>query len=130
MFSLNSFTTNTQESNTILLRFQNTSSYAPSCKAYKNALGSRVTGVDNNFWIDPDANGVPVLVECDMDTAGGGWTLLQKMSTDDACIPAWNLGSANTLPNGVFSYALGNVTWTNIIQATEVRGSVMAASVN
>jgi hypothetical protein len=65
-----------------------------------------------------------------METNGGGWTLLQKMSSTDACIPAWNLGSSNTLPNGVFSYAAGSVTWTNILQATEVRGSVMAAGVN
>ncbi len=67
-----------------------------------------------------------------METNGGGWTLLQKMSSTDACIPAWNLGATNTLPNpnGSHTYTAGNLSWTNTLQAREVRGSVMAGALN
>ncbi|XP_078330697.1 microfibril-associated glycoprotein 4-like [Crassostrea virginica] len=71
--------------------------------------GVNVSGVYTIFpWTDSDPNYRPVQVFCDMETAGGGWTIVQKRIGDSTSFNrGWNdykngFGSPND------SYWLGN----------------------
>lgn len=56
--------------------------YAQSCAKYRNPdepylySGSTGTGF---YFIDPEGDGVPKIVFCDMNSGGGGWTLIAQV---------------------------------------------------
>lgn len=111
-----------------------------SCKAYYDK-GRTATGI---YAIDPDGTGpnVPYTVYCDMDTDGGGWTIV--LNPDNPKLPDMIPGASRTqsancgdctvqkteLMDGWYRlqfYRCGSCTvngylnWTNTIGATEVR---------
>ncbi|KAK3717339.1 hypothetical protein QZH41_011570, partial [Actinostola sp. cb2023] len=43
---------------------------------------------DGNYWIDPTRSGNPFLVQCDMTTEGGGWTVIKAVTLKSSSIPS------------------------------------------
>ena len=69
---------------------------AASCKA---VLAASATAKSGAYWLDPANTGKPFQTWCDMDTAGGGWTLVAIISSVDgvasmACGMNWDYKSA------------------------------------
>lgn len=69
-----------------------------SCKALQALNPAAKTGP---YWLDPDGAGpgVAFQTQCEMDTAGGGWTLVSIISSQDgiasmACGMSWDYKSA------------------------------------
>lgn len=56
----------------------NSSSPGDSCKHIRE---SRDSLEDGEYWIDPEKNGNPLKVFCDMTTDGGGWLLVANLVT-------------------------------------------------
>ncbi len=58
------------------------------------ALALDSGAVSGTFAIDPDGDGVPTDVSCDMDSDGGGWTVLADEDYASAVCPAaWTFNS-------------------------------------
>lgn len=55
--------------------------YLSNCTEIKSKFPNAPSG---NYWIDPDGVGgnSPTFVKCDMDTDGGGWTLVFRQKSD------------------------------------------------
>ncbi|XP_078380507.1 uncharacterized protein LOC144663434 isoform X1 [Oculina patagonica] len=58
-------------------------SYRPghSCKHIRDSGYSKG---DGEYWIDPEENGNPLKVSCDMTTDSGGWLLVSNVVIDDS----------------------------------------------
>ncbi|XP_044185058.1 uncharacterized protein LOC122946948 isoform X2 [Acropora millepora] len=54
-----------------------------SCKHIRDAEDS---SADGEYWIDPEKNGNPLKVFCDMTTDGGGWLLIANLIYQNASV--------------------------------------------
>lgn len=83
---------------------QSTSPYARDCA---ELMGQIQTGFHD---IDPDQDGQPLFVWCDMDTAGGGWTLVAR-SDDSGSLQGegfgWMASSGTAANNYNEPYSMG-----------------------
>ena len=80
-------------------------------------------------WIDPDGDGVPVDVSCDMDTDGGGWTILADEDyASDACPGEWTLDATEGLCAGAYlNGGVESATWSALgVTWSEVQVRVVA----
>ncbi|PKN54021.1 MAG: hypothetical protein CVU56_28765 [Deltaproteobacteria bacterium HGW-Deltaproteobacteria-14] len=73
-----------------------------SCLDYVPAARNRGSGL---YWIDPGAAGGPFQVYCDMDLAGGGWTLISNRRAGSN-----NTESCGSNLAGFFNGGCGTVT--------------------
>ncbi|XP_078345784.1 uncharacterized protein LOC144631266 isoform X2 [Oculina patagonica] len=71
---------------------------ADSCKDIRNSGDSKG---DGEYWIDPEKNGNPLKVFCDMTTDGGGWLLVSKLVIDSPSSPQL---SVETSYRGISNY--------------------------
>ncbi|EDQ89308.1 uncharacterized protein MONBRDRAFT_25354 [Monosiga brevicollis MX1] len=65
------------------------SSPAVSCSSILQYFPERAPHISGVYWIEAE-NALPALVYCDMETEGGGWTLVAKVKGQDAVMNGLN----------------------------------------
>lgn len=95
-------------------------SHAASCKAYYSDGMYRGATGSGKYWIKPAATSF--LAYCDMTTAGGGWTLIAKISGSDA-VDRWGYDQ-NIYKD---STTLGDATTMGVADAKSEAYSSLAA---
>jgi hypothetical protein len=98
-----------------------------TCKAIKTAMSTASNGI---YWIDPESDGSPIQVQCEMNRQGGGWTLGLKAWHGAAVLgntgAAGTVGDAMTLEGG--NYKLSDNDIRDIIGPAN-KFAVMAVQV-
>ena len=97
------------------------STYAASCKDYKN--GGNYTGDtgDGVYWINPAGSAFKVY--CEMTTNGGGWTLIAKITGSDS-VDRWGYDQIIYKD----STTLGDATNLNAVDAKSTAYSTVAGT--
>jgi hypothetical protein len=93
-----------------------------SCLAYLQEHDDAVSG----FYTVRARNGDPIVVECDMDSDGGGWTIVADKARD-GCPSGWATTLSGDCDRGAFEQ-VASASFPLVVPYNEIRGSARARS--